>query len=334
MILDNPVGAAKERIDKRLVVLLGEAGVAATRGDVRRWIEGGHVDVERRGVRRVVDVPSAALEPGDRVHVTPQAPPATDALPEEGIAFDVVYEDAHLLVVDKPPGLVVHPAKGHERGTLVNGLLARGAFRALDGEGDTRPGIVHRIDKGTSGLLVVAKDAVTREALKGLFARHDIDREYLAIVTGEARDGTIDTPHGRHPTDRLRFTSRPRGPSKRAVTHVAVIERLRSATGGPATLVRCTLETGRTHQLRVHLAEQSRTPILGDPLYGVRPRDPTLAKLAATLGRQALHARVLGFVHPATGERVRWESELPADLRAVLDALRVGPGARATRAST
>jgi 23S rRNA pseudouridine1911/1915/1917 synthase len=138
----------------------------------------------------------------------------------------------------------------------------------------------------------------------------------VAIVVGEARDATIDTPHGRHPSDRLRFTSRPRGPSRRAVTHVRVLQRLRGAT-----LVACTLETGRTHQIRVHLSEQMKTPILGDPLYGRGPADRALAALAESLGHQALHARVLGFVHPATGERMRWERPPPADFQRALAAL-------------
>jgi 23S rRNA pseudouridine1911/1915/1917 synthase len=224
-------------------------------------------------------------------------------------------------VIDKPAGLVVHPARGHEGGTLVNALLARGGFERAgadprDPVGHLRPGIVHRLDKGTSGLLVVAKDAPTREALKALFAAHDIEREYVAIVAGQARDATYDTLHARHPTDRLRFTSRTEK-GRRAVTHVRVLERL-----GPATLVACRLDTGRTHQIRVHLSEQAGTPILGDPLYGRLPRDPELYALAEALGHQALHARVLGFVHPATGRAVRWTSPLPEDLEACLSGLR------------
>jgi 23S rRNA pseudouridine1911/1915/1917 synthase len=203
----------------------------------------------------------------------------------------------------------------------VNGLLARGGFERAgadprDPEGHLRPGIVHRLDKGTSGLLVVAKDAPTREALKALFAAHDIEREYVAVVVGIAKSATYDTLHGRHPTDRLRFTSRAPG-GRRAVTHVRVLERL-----GAATLVACRLDTGRTHQIRVHLAEQGGTPILGDPLYGRTPRDAALRALAEVLGRQALHARVLGFVHPATGVAMRWESALPEDIERVLRVLR------------
>jgi 23S rRNA pseudouridine1911/1915/1917 synthase len=175
---------------------------------------------------------------------------------------------------------------------------------------------VHRLDKGTSGLLVVAKDGPTREALKALFARHAIEREYVAVVVGSPVDATIDTLHARHPTDRLRFTSRT-GAGRRAVTHVTVLERFAGAA-----LVRCRLDTGRTHQIRVHLAERMGTPILGDPLYGRPPKEARLRALAEALGRQALHARVLGFVHPATGANVRWESPLPADMEAVLRELR------------
>jgi 23S rRNA pseudouridine1911/1915/1917 synthase len=175
---------------------------------------------------------------------------------------------------------------------------------------------VHRLDKDTSGLIVVAKDAETREALKALFARHDIEREYVAIVVGVAKDATFDTLHGRHPTDRLRFSTRVTA-GRRAVTHVRVLERL-----GGATLVGCRLDTGRTHQIRVHLAEVGKTPILGDTLYGKPPRDPALRAIAEALGRQALHARLLGFRHPATGEHLRLESAMPADMASAVEALR------------
>jgi 23S rRNA pseudouridine1911/1915/1917 synthase len=219
---------------------------------------------------------------------------------------------------------VVHPAKGHATGTLVNALLARGGFERgaadpRDPIGHLRPGIVHRLDKGTSGLLVVAKDEATREALKGLFARHAIERAYVAIVVGEAHDARIETLHGRHPADRRRFTTRVAA-GKRAVTEVRVLERL-----GDATLVECRLATGRTHQIRVHLTECLATPVLGDPAYGKPPSDPALRAIASSLGHQALHARVLGFVHPATGEAVRWESEPPPDFRRALDVLRAAP---------
>jgi 23S rRNA pseudouridine1911/1915/1917 synthase len=312
----------RERLDKLVVALLGREGVSASRAAVQRWIEHGRVEVDGKAARASITVPAGA-----RVRVEPEPPEPTSAEPDPSIALRVVFEDAHLLVIDKPAGLVVHPAKGHARGTLVNALVARDGFERVaadprDPIGRLRPGIVHRLDKGTSGLLVVAKDEPTREALKALFARHAIERAYVALVVGRAEDATIDTLHGRHPTDRLRFTTRVAS-GKRAVTRVRVLTRLAGAT-----LVECTLETGRTHQIRVHLAERMGTPVLGDPLYGKPPADPALRALSERLGHQALHARLLGFVHPATGRAVRWESPLPADFERALEELR-----RATRSS-
>jgi 23S rRNA pseudouridine1911/1915/1917 synthase len=308
-------GQPRARLDKLVVHLLAAAGRAESRSTVQRWIEGGHVRVDGAVARA-----SAAVPVGARVRIVPQLGEATAAEPDATIPLTVVHEDAHLLIVDKPAGLVVHPARGHETGTLVNALLGRGGFERAEADrrdpgGHLRPGIVHRLDKGTSGLLVVAKDAPTREALKEAFAAHRIEREYVALVVGAARDATWDTQHGRHPTDRLRFTSR--AGSRRAVTHVRVVERLAGCT-----VVACRLDTGRTHQIRVHLAEQGGTPVLADPLYGRPPRDPGLRRIAAALGRQALHARVLGFVHPATGRAVRWQSEPPADMRDAIEAAR------------
>jgi 23S rRNA pseudouridine1911/1915/1917 synthase len=295
-----------------IVRALERAGQKASRASVQRWIEAGRVTLDGGAARA-----SQALAAGARIVVRPEAPPPTRALPDASVELVVVYEDAHLLVVDKPAGLVVHPARGHATGTLVNGLLARGGFDLPDDDdARARPGVVHRLDKGTSGLLVVAKDEPTREALKALFAKHAIDREYVAIVAGRTGDATYDTLHGRHPSDRLRFTTRVDA-GKRAVTHVKKLEEL-----GAATLVACTLETGRTHQIRVHLAERANAPVLGDPLYGKPPKEARLREVAAELGRQALHARVLGFVHPATGARVRWESAPPPDFARALAALR------------
>jgi 23S rRNA pseudouridine1911/1915/1917 synthase len=318
-------GDPRDRLDKLVVHLLERAGRRASRASVQRWIDAGRVLVDGEPARASVAVPI-----GSSVNVKPEAPPPSSAAADPGIAIPIVFEDEHLLVIDKPAGLVVHPARGHATGTLVNGLLALPGFSRApadprDPMGHVRPGIVHRLDRGTSGLLVVAKNEPTREALKERFAKHAIDREYVAIAVGAARAATYDTPHGRHPTDRLRFTSwsdeRPRkkGPGlRRAVTHVHVLERL----GDAATLVVCTLETGRTHQIRVHLAERSATPILGDPLYGKRPKRPELQAIADALGRQALHARVLGFVHPVTRTPVRWESAMPDDMVKALDRLR------------
>ena len=310
----------RERLDKLVVRLLAGAGRAESRATVQRWIEHGRVLVDGRPARA-----AAQIAAGARIEVRPEAPEATRAAPDERVVFEVVHEDRHLVIVDKPAGLVVHPARGHAGGTLVNGLLARGGFERAEADprdpaGHLRPGIVHRLDKGTSGLLVVAKDGPTREALKALFARHDIEREYAAIVVGRARDATYDTLHGRHPTDRLRFTTHV-ATGRRAVTHVRALEPL-----GPATLVACRLDTGRTHQIRVHLAERAKTPILADPLYGRPPKDAALRAIADELGHQALHARVLGFVHPATGKAMRWESPLPADMQRAITRLRAIAG--------
>jgi 23S rRNA pseudouridine1911/1915/1917 synthase len=307
----------RDRLDRLALVLLTEAGVPTSRAAAQRWIEAGRVLVNGRAGLR----PSASVPIGAHIEITPEPPEASSAEPDASVTLRVVHEDTSLLVVDKPAGLVVHPARGHATGTLVNGLLARGGFARINADpkdpaGHLRPGIVHRLDKDTSGLLVVAKDASTRETLKAAFAAHAIEREYLALVIGEAKEATYATLHARHPTDRLRFTSQTSS-GRRAVTHVRVVERFEGAT-----LVACTLQTGRTHQIRVHLTEQAGTPILADSLYGRAPRDAALAQIARELGRQALHARVLGFTHPSTRAVVRWESELPPDFAAALEKLR------------
>jgi 23S rRNA pseudouridine1911/1915/1917 synthase len=298
-----PRAASGLRLDR---FLAGELGVS--RSELQRWIAAGRVTVD--GIAREA---SARVREGERVEVEPMGPAATAAKPEEGVEFDVLYADDDVVVVNKPPGLVVHPAKGHAGGTLVNGLLARGFFRG-QAEEDVRPGVVHRLDKGTSGVMVVARTPEAREKLKAQFQAHAIERAYEAIVVGEARAATHATLHGRHPRDRLRFTSRVRT-GKRAVTHVRVLARLHGATH-----IECTLETGRTHQIRVHLAE-SGTPVLGDPVYGRPPRDAHVRAVGERLGHQALHARVLGFAHPATGAPVRFEAEPPRDFAEALKAL-------------
>lgn len=249
---------------------------------------------------------------GQRIVVRPAPPPATEAIPQD-LPLDVVYEDEHLLVVDKAPGMVVHPAPGHPDGTLVNAVLHH--FGALPGEDAARPGIVHRLDAGTSGVMVIARTPVARDELVRRFAAHDIERAYLAIAQGDVpATVTFDTLHGRHPKDRKRFSGKV-DKGKRAVTHVERVRVLHASA-----LVRCTLETGRTHQIRVHLAE-ANCSILGDPLYGSPRKDPRLREAGAALGRQALHAAVLGFVHPVTGEALRFEREPPEDFLRALEML-------------
>jgi 23S rRNA pseudouridine1911/1915/1917 synthase len=304
LVIVVPRARSGARLDR---FLAEETGVS--RSELQRWIAAGRVKVD--GAPREA---SGRVKEGETVAVEPMAPPTTEAKAEEGIAFEVMHVDEAVVVVNKPAGLVVHPAKGHATGTLVNGLLARGYFAAGEEEHE-RPGIVHRLDKGTSGVMVVARTPQAREALVAQFRAHTIERAYRAVVAGVAKDATHATLHGRHPRDRLRFTTRV-ATGRRAVTHVRVLEAL-----GAATLVECTLETGRTHQIRVHLAE-SGTPVLGDPLYGKPPRDPLLRAEADRLGHQALHARVLGFVHPTSGATERYVAEPPADFDRLLAALR------------
>ena len=307
------------RLDAFVARAMADEGqlFVVSRAEVQRWIGLGRVTtLGRSGHVSAAD----RVRTGDRVHVDPAEPQRTLVQPEEGIVFEVIHADDELVVVNKPAGLVVHPARGHASGTLVHGLLARGMFRAADVEspdsdGHVRPGIVHRLDRGTSGVMVVARTARAREVLKAQFARHTIERVYEALTVGSVTQTRHDTQHGRHPKDRLRFTTKV-AEGKRAVTDVEIVERY----GSRATRVRCRLETGRTHQIRVHLAE-SGTPVLGDPLYGRAPRDPLLRDLAASLGHQALHARVLGFVHPASGETLRFEAPPPPDFVAAADAL-------------
>jgi 23S rRNA pseudouridine1911/1915/1917 synthase len=303
-----------ERLDKLLTRRLPDT----SRATVQRWIEEGRVLVDGRS-RRGKDL----IRGGAIIDVEPGPRPTSRAEPDASVRFGVLHEDPHLIVVDKPAGVVVHPARGHAGGTLVNGLLARDGFVAAsadprDKTGSLRPGIVHRIDKDTSGVLVVAKDDVTREGLKAQLMARSVERYYFALTQGVPLAGRIDTLYARDPRSRLRFTSRVKL-GRRAITHVEVLEAL---AGARAALVRCRLETGRTHQIRVHLAERAQTPLLADKLYGRTAPEGPLREVAAALGRQALHAAAIGFVHPVTGESLRFESALPEDMTAALTMLR------------
>ena len=235
----------------------------------------------------------------------------------QDIALAIVFEDEHLVVVDKPAGMVVHPAAGNRNGTLINALLYHCAGRLSGINGVARPGIVHRIDKDTSGLLVVAKTDAAHEGLASQFADHSIHRRYLAVCAGQPHpsEGTIDARLGRSDRDRKKMAVLDEDFSrgKRAVTHYKVVKRL-----DHAALSECRLETGRTHQVRVH-CQSIGHPLLGDPVYGRSPKalKPLLAEL--DFKRQALHAAELGFDHPVTGETVRFQAELPPDMRELID---------------
>ncbi|HNP70944.1 MAG TPA: RluA family pseudouridine synthase [Kouleothrix sp.] len=274
-----------------------------SRSYARQLIEDGHIRLNGADAR-----PSAALRAGDVVLVLRPIAQPTDLLPQP-IPLDVVYEDGDVVVIDKPAGMVVHPAPGHLDGTLVNALLAR--YPDITVGSDLRPGIVHRLDRDTSGLLVVARNDAARHSLQAQQQAHTMAKAYLAVVEGRFKEpsGLIDAPIARHPTDRLRQAIVASGRSAR--THWRVLEAL-----GEYTLIEARLETGRTHQIRVHFSYKSR-PLLGDPLYG--PKKP---RATFGLARQFLHAYRLGFALPSSGAWAEFESPLPADLQAALNKLR------------
>jgi 23S rRNA pseudouridine1911/1915/1917 synthase len=302
---------AGARVDRALATLLPQF----SRERLKALILQGHVREARRGA---VATAAWKVGAGELYAVTPPAPVAADAAPQ-AIPLAIVHEDAHLVVVDKPAGLVVHPAAGNLDGTLVNALLHHCAGQLSGIGGVARPGIVHRIDKDTSGLLVVAKTDRAHEGLAAQFKAHSIDRRYLAIVAGVPRPatGTVDTWIGRSDANRKKMAVRGAGRGKHAVTHYRTLEALEGAA-----LVECLLETGRTHQVRVHMAHIGHA-LLGDPVYG-RSRG-TQAALLGRLGfrRQALHAARLGFTHPVTSHALSFESRLPDDMQELLSQLHV-----------
>jgi len=301
---------APARLDKVLAEATG-----LSRARVQGLIAEGRVDVAGKTAA------SAAMKvaEGTPFRIIIAAAMPAQAQPED-IPLVIAYEDAHLIVVDKPAGMVVHPAVGNITGTLVNALLhhCRGNLSGINGV--ARPGIVHRIDKDTSGLLVVAKTDAAHEGLSVQFAAHTVHRRYLAVCAGHPApaEGVIDARIGRSDADRKKMTVLPKNSSrgKTAVTHYKVIERFASAS-----LIECRLETGRTHQVRVHCASIGHA-LLGDPVYGRTPKP--LRPLLDSLGfaRQALHAAELGFVHPASGETLRFGSSLPQDMAELIDQLR------------
>lgn len=301
-----PDSLAGQRFDAVVATLFGEY----SRSKLASWIKSGELTLDGRTVR-----PRDPVRGGESVALSAVETVQTHSEPE-AMELEILYEDADILVLNKPAGLVVHPGAGNPRGTLVNALLHHDA--SLDKL--PRAGIVHRLDKDTSGVMVVAKTLPAHTRLIEMLSARDVHRQYLAVVVGAmVSGGTVDAPIDRHPRDRIRQSVRDDG--RDAITHYRLRERFRNHT-----LLECRLETGRTHQIRVHM-NHIKHPIIGDPLYGgplklPRGATPELVEQLRGFRRQALHAEVLSFEHPITGEPVRCEAPAPADMLTLLSVLR------------
>ena len=319
------VTVAADEAGQRLDRLLAARIPSLSRSRLKALILGGRVTIAARTIRD----PATQVKSGDSIGVT--LPPPEEAKPGgEDIPLNIVYEDDAVIVIDKPAGLVMHPAAGHAQGTLVNALIAHCGDSLSSIGGVKRPGIVHRLDKDTSGLMVIAKTDRSHRALSKQFAdkaEGPLERAYLALVWGAPAQpkGTIDAPLDRHPHAREKRAVRDGG--REAVTHWEVVERFAGADGKPvAALMSCRLETGRTHQIRVHLAHIGH-PVMGDETYatGFKTKAARLGSAAqaalTALGRQALHAEHLGFEHPVSGEFLDFRADLPADMARLRDAL-------------
>ena len=308
-ILKSVAGA--EHAGSRLDAYLA-AAFDLTRSAAERLLEQGAVEVISGEASK-----KYRLKGGEEITLTLPDPTPSEALPED-IPLDIVYEDDDIIVINKPQGMVVHPAAGNERGTLVNALLhhCKGSLSGIGGV--ERPGIVHRIDKDTSGLLVVAKNDAAHLFLSDLLKTHDIRRVYYAITVGGVREerGSVNAPIGRHPTDRKKMAiCRREGEGREAITHYEVLERFPGFT-----LVKCQLETGRTHQIRVHMASLGH-PLLGDPVYGGNG-SRFEANHRKYFHGQCLHAGELSLTHPRTGKQMTFHAPLPADFQRILTLLR------------
>jgi 23S rRNA pseudouridine1911/1915/1917 synthase len=294
------------RLDQALAQLFSDY----SRGQITKWIKAGYVQVNDKVLR-----PRDSVMGGERVVIDAEIEVVDDTWIAEAINLDIIYEDDDVIILNKSAGMVVHPGAGNHDGTLVNALL----HHAPQLEGVPRAGIVHRIDKGTTGLLMIAKNLQAHNSLVNQLQERTVLREYQAISMGVmTAGGTIDEPIGRHPVDRKRQAVT--GSGKHAVTHYRVVQRYRAHTH-----VRCKLETGRTHQIRVHMAH-ARYPLLGDPVYGGRirlPKGASEATKAALQGfrRQALHAGSLGFIHPGSEQEVSWQVDMPEDMLDMLAVL-------------
>lgn len=308
-----PPELSSERLDSYLVVCLPDL----SRSQIKKLIDERLILIDGKPSKA-----SYKLKGGESIGVTLPEPEPIAAVPED-IPINILYEDSAVIVVNKAAGMVVHPAAGHARGTLVNALLHHCDDLAGIG-GELRPGIVHRIDKDTSGALVITKNDLSHQHLAAQFKDHSINRVYHALVHGspEANSGAVRQAIGRHPTQRKKMSGKARN-GKDAITHWKVLERY---SEDRMSLVQFKLETGRTHQIRVHFSEINH-PLIGDPLYGSRSRsaatkDPTLSALIAKLPGQALHAQILGFIHPDSGKYLEFSAEMPETLLNVVTYLK------------
>ena len=297
--------AEKEDVGTRIDVFLAENMEDLSRSGVQKLIDEGMITLNGGKTKA-----NYKLREKDIIDVTVPEVKEVEILPED-IPLDILYEDADVIVVNKPQGMVVHPAPGHTSGTLVNALMFHCGDDLSGINGEKRPGIVHRIDKDTSGVLMIAKNDMAHQSLAAQLAEHSITRKYNAVVYNgfNEDEGTVNKPIGRNPQDRKKMAVTEKH-SRHAVTHYRVIERMEKFT-----LIEAQLETGRTHQIRVHMTYIGH-PLLGDPVYGPK-------KQPVSLEGQALHARVLGFIHPRTGEYMEFEAPLPPHFEALLERLRI-----------
>jgi 23S rRNA pseudouridine1911/1915/1917 synthase len=302
--LTVPVICAGLRLDQTLARLLPEQ----SRSRLQSWILGGQVIVDGLSAS-----PKQKMWGGERVQITPQQDLSGQKYSSENIPLNILHEDDTIIIVNKPAGLVVHPGSGNWSGTLLNALLHHYPVLA----GLPRAGIVHRLDKDTTGLMVVAKTHESQTSLVRQLQSHSVKRDYLALVQGQvSHDGLVNAPVGRHPVNRTKMSVSSSG--KEARTHYRVIDQL-----GGCTLLLCSLETGRTHQIRVHMQSLGH-PLVGDPVYGGKPSkiDPEIGRIIAHFPRQALHAQRLELTHPKTNKDMSWESPLPDDMERLLSSLR------------